>query len=279
MKAVRNDIAIYACHTNIDKVANGVSARMAQKLNLQNSRILAAEKKRLLKLVAFVPEQRSEDLRQALFEAGAGQIGHYDCCSFQSKGDGTFRAGDGTHPYVGKVGEMHTEPEVRIEVILKKELKNRVISALVQSHPYEEPAFDLYELENSYGGAGLGMIGELEEAEDELSFLNKIKEAFQSGCIRHSELLNRKIKRVALCGGSGAEFLSEAIAQKADIYISADFKYHQFFEAEKKLIIADIGHFESEQFTKEIFFEILSKKTPTFAIHFSDYNTNPINYL
>jgi len=283
MRAIQNNIAIYACHTNLDKMKNGVSARMAKKLNLQNCQILSPEKKRLLKLVTFVPGQHAENVRQSLFSAGAGTIGDYDCCSFNLQGEGTFRAAEGTNPFVGEIGKIHTEPEIRIEVILKKELKNQVVSALLESHPYEEPAYDLYELENSFDNTGLGIIGELELPEDELSFLQKIKATFEVKCVRHTELLNKKIRKVALCGGSGSEFLSTAIAQKADIYISADFKYHQFFEAEKRIVIADIGHFESEQFTKEIFFEILSdilsKKTTTFAIYFSDYNTNPINYL
>ncbi len=283
MQAIQNNIAIYACHTNLDKMKNGVSARMAKKLDLQNCKILSPEKKRLLKLVTFVPLQYVENVRQVLFSAGAGTIGGYDYCSFNSVGEGTFRAAGGTHPFVGEIGKPHTEPETRIEVILKKELKNQVISALLESHPYEEPAYDLYELENNFTGAGLGITGELEQAEDELSFLQKIKNVFDVKCIRHTEFLNKKIRKVALCGGSGSEFLPVAVAQKADIYISADFKYHQFFEAEKRIVIADIGHFESEQFTKEIFFELLSekvsKKTTTFAIYFSDYNTNPINYL
>lgn len=279
-KAIQKNIAIYACHTNLDKMKHGVSARMAQKLKLQNCRILSEEKNRLLKLITFVPEQYAESVRQALFAAGAGNIGAYNNCSFNSTGEGTFRATAGSSPFLGEIGKTHIEKETRIEVILKKEIKNQVISALLQSHPYEEPAFDIYELQNEYKGAGLGIIGELEiPEEDELLFLKKVKTVFETSCIRHTELRNKSIRKVALCGGSGSEFLGEAIRQKADIFISADFKYHQFFEAEKKIIIADIGHFESEQFTKEIFFEILSKKTPTFAIHFSDYKTNPINYL
>jgi dinuclear metal center YbgI/SA1388 family protein len=287
MQAIQNNIAVYAGHTNLDKMKNGVSARMAKKLNLQNCRILSPEKKRLLKLVTFVPILHAENVRQTLFAAGAGTIGDYDCCSFNSQGEGTFRAADGTNPFAGDIGKLHTEPETRIEVILKKELKNRVVSALLESHPYEEPAYDLYELENNFTGAGFGIIGELKQPEDELFFLKKIKTVFNAKCVRYTELSDKKIQKVALCGGSGSEFLPAAVAQNADIYISADFKYHQFFEAEKRIIIADIGHFESEQFVKEIFFETLlsqisekvSKKTTTFAIYFSDYNTNPINYL
>ncbi len=287
IRAIQSNIAIYVCHTNLDKMKNGVSARMAKKLNLQNCKILVPEKKQLLKLVTFVPVQHAENVRQSLFSAGAGTIGDYDYCSFNSVGEGTFRAAEGTHPFAGKIGKPHAEQETRMEIILKKELKSQVISALLKSHPYEEPAYDLYELENSFADAGLGIIGELEQPEDELFFLKKIKTAFKAESVRYTELLNKKIRKVALCGGSGSGFLSTAMAQEADIYISADFKYHQFFEAEKRIVIADIGHFETEQFTKEILFELLfsiiseknSKKTTTFAIYFSDYNTNPINYL
>jgi dinuclear metal center YbgI/SA1388 family protein len=280
IKAIQNNIAVYACHTNLDKMSNGVSARMAQKLNLQNCRILSTEENRLLKLVTFVPDAYAEQVRQALFLAGAGTIGAYDNCSFNLNGQGTFRAMAGANPFVGEEGKIHTEKETRIEVILKKEIRDAVISALLDIHPYEEPVYDIYKLENSFTGAGTGIIGELEMPEkDEILFLKKIKTIFESPCIRYTDILHKPIRKVALCGGSGHDLLPLAIKNGADIFISADFKYHQFFDAEKKLIIADIGHFESEQFTKEIFFELLSKKTPNFAIHFADNKTNPINYL
>lgn len=279
IKAIKHDITIYACHTNIDKMSNGVSARFAQKLGIVNRRTLAPESGLLEKLVTFVPTQQSGQVRQALYAAGAGHIGNYDHCSYNLEGNGTFRAGDNCHPYAGKTGTDHTEAETRIEVIIKKKDEQRIINALRQSHPYEEPAYDIYELKNTYENVGLGIIGELEEETDEQEFLLKLKKAIDMGGIRHTDLLNKKIKRVALCGGSGAELLPAAIGQGADVYISSDFKYHQFFDAGKKILIADIGHFESERFTKEIFFEIVSKNNPTFAVYISSCKTNPINYI
>lgn len=279
IKAIKNDITIYACHTNIDKMSNGVSARFAQKLGLVNCRTLVAESGLLEKLVTFVPQQQAEHVRQALYSAGAGHIGNYDHCSYNIDGKGTFRASNGCNPFVGEIGEDHTEPETRIEVILKKKDELRIIEALLANHPYEEPAYDIFELKNRYESVGLGTIGELENEEDEKEFLLRLKKTIDMGGIRHTELLGKKIKRVALCGGSGAEFLQDAIGQGADIYISCDFKYHQFFDAEKKILIADVGHFESERFTKEIFFEIVSKNNPKFAVYISSCKTNPINYI
>ena len=279
IKAIRNNITIYASHTNIDKMSNGVSARFAQKLGLIHCQTLVPEGGLLEKLVTFVPHQQAEQVRQDLYAAGAGCIGEYDHCSYNLEGTGTFRASDGCHPFVGEIGEEHEEPETRIEVIMEKRNEHRIVAALLKAHPYEEPAYDIYELKNRHGKVGLGVIGELEEEEAELDFLHRLKGVIEMGGIRHTELLGKKIKKVALCGGSGAEFLSDAIQQGADIYISCDFKYHQFFDAEKKIVIADIGHFESERFTKEIFFEIVSKNNPKFAIHISSCKTNPINYI
>ena len=278
-KAIKNDIAVYAAHTNIDSVLQGVSGRMAEKIGLTNIRILQAKRDGLLKLITFVPHEQANQVREAIFAAGAGQIGNYDACSYNTEGVGTFRADEQCNPFVGKVNELHFEPETRIEVILPAYLKRKVVEALVQSHPYEEPAYDIYALQNDWAQAGLGIVGDLPEAADEKTFLLRLKDIFKAGFIRHTELLGKPIKRVGLCGGAGSAFLSDATAAKADIYISSDFKYHDFFNAEKKILIADIGHFESEQYTKEIFYEIITKKIPTFAVRISEINTNPINYL
>jgi hypothetical protein len=236
-------------------------------------------KKSLLKLITYVPDAHLEDLRNALFEAGAGTIGNYDACSFSNKGAGTFRANANAHPFVGSINELHEEAETKLEVILPKYLKNAVFSTLLDKHPYEEPAYDFIPLENEWMQAGSGIVGELENEEDEIVFLKKIKEIFKAGAIRHTALSGKKIKKVALCGGSGSHFLPDALAQKADVFISGDFKYHEFFDAENKILIADIGHYESEQFTKELFYEIITKKIPTFAVRISEINTNPIIYL
>jgi len=279
IEAIRHNMAIYASHTNLDSVSNGVSMRMAEKLGLTNSHILQPKTDTLLKLVTFVPQSHLGAVRDACFEAGAGYIGNYDCCSYSSAGNGTFRANEHCNPFVGEIGETHTEAEIRLEIILPAYIKNKVTKALIQAHPYEEPAFDFIPLKNSWNKVGFGVIGQLETEEDEMLFLNRIKQTFNVGCIKHTALKNRSVKTVALCGGSGADLIHTAIEKGADVFISADFKYHDYFIPENRLLLADIGHFESEQFTKEIFYDQLTKKFPKFAIHFSEINTNPITFL
>jgi len=279
VKAIKNNIAIYAAHTNLDSVFGGVNSKICEKLNLHNCKILAPASAFLKKLVTFVPVADAEKVRKALFEAGAGHIGNYDSCSFYQTGNGTFRGNDLTNPYVGEKNQLHTEEETRIETIFPKHIQSKVIDALLKSHPYEEVAYDIYPLDNEYTQAGIGMIGELQEPVNELDFLRKIKAAFNCEVVKHTQLLGKPISKVAVCGGSGSTYLSKAMAQKADIFISGDFKYHQFFDAENQIIIADIGHYESEQFTKEVFYELLTKKFPKFAVHLSDFSTNPVSYL
>jgi len=278
-KAIKNDIAIYAAHTNLDSVFGGVNSKICEKLVLQNCRILAPTPSFLKKLVTFVPIADAAKVRNAILEAGAGNIGNYDSCSFNQNGNGTFRGNDQTNPYVGEKNQLHTEEETRIETIFPKHIQSKVIQALLQAHPYEEVAYDIYPLDNEYTQAGIGMIGELQEPIDELDFLQKVKDAFKCKVVKHTQLLGKPIRRVAVCGGSGSTYLNMAMAQKADIFISGDFKYHQFFDAENQIIVADIGHYESEQFTKEVFYELLTKKFPKFAVHLSDFNTNPVIYL
>jgi len=279
MLAIQNNIAIYSAHTNLDSVKGGVSDKMCDVLGLVNRKVLDPVSEDLKKLVTYVPSDKAEEVRKSLFEAGAGQIGNYDSCSFNSKGEGTFKANESTTPYVGKQGALHYECETRIETIFPKHLQGKVVSALLRSHPYEEVAYDIYALDNKNPQVGLGMIGELETPMDSQEFLKKLKDLFLCGAIRHTPIIKDKIRKVALCGGSGSFLLRKAMASKADIYISGDFKYHEFFDAEGKLIIADIGHYESEQFTREIFYEIVTKKFPNFAVRISEINSNPINYL
>lgn len=278
IKAIKNDIAVYAAHTNIDNVIDGVNGRIADKIGLINRKILLSKSEMLVKLVTFVPKLHVQRVREAIFEAGAGQIGNYDACSFHSEGYGSFRANSQATPFVGEVNKIHYEEETRIEVILPEYIKNKVISSMLKVHPYEEPAYDIFPLLNEYQQVGSGLIGELMEDENEDDFLIRIKEIFGGNPIRHTTLVGKKIKKVALCGGSGSFLLQNAINSSADIFISGDFKYHDFFGAENKIIIADVGHFETEQFTKELFFDIIRKKIPTFAVHISKVNTNPIIY-
>ena len=279
IKAIRNGLSIYAAHTNLDAVLSGVNHKMGEKLGLKDTGILAPMAEQLRKLVFFVPGDHAETVRQEIFKAGAGHIGAYDMCSFGVPGEGTFRGSEESDPFVGEKGIMHTEPELRVETIFPKVKENRIVRALIRSHPYEEVAYDIYPLVNKYAQAGFGAIGEFEEPVDEQSFLQLLKDRFNTGVIRHTGFLNRKIKTVALCGGSGSFLLPRAIESHADAFVSGDFKYHQFFDADGRILLADIGHYESEQFTKEIFYELLTKKFTKFAVHLSEVNTNPVNYF
>lgn len=278
IKAIKHDIAIYAIHTNLDNISTGVNQMICDKLELINTRILAPKKGILKKLYTYVPLSDAESVRQALFSAGAGHIGLYDECSFNTEGTGTFRALKGANPHKGNIEERHTEDEIKIEVILPQYLERKVLSALKAHHPYEEVAYELISLDNSVD-IGSGMIGELEDSVDTLSWLSQIKSTFHCGSIRHTALVHKDIKRVAVCGGSGSFLLEAAVKQKADIFISSDYKYHQFFDADGRIIIADIGHYESEQFSINLIYRYLSEKFTNFAFLLTEQNTNPVKYL
>lgn len=278
-KAIIHRIAILSVHTNLDNIATGVNAKIARKLGLKDTKVLRPLKGILRKLVVFVPVSHLENVRNAVFNAGAGHIGNYDQCSFSSPGKGTFRGDEGTHPFAGEPGKLHTEEEIRMETIYPAYLESKVIVALIREHPYEEVAFDIYPVENSYMQAGAGLVGNLEKPLPERAFLEFLKETFHSPIIRHSPLLNKQVSRVALCGGAGTFLTGEAIAAGADFFISGDMKYHQFFDAAGKIVLADIGHFESEQFTRELFYELLTKKFPTFGVRFSETVTSPVSWF
>jgi dinuclear metal center YbgI/SA1388 family protein len=279
IKAIQNNIAIYACHTNLDNVKLGVNKKIANKLGLINTQILAPKKSLLKKLVTFVPATHLGKVQESLFNAGAGNIGNYDSCSFVLEGTGSFRGNENSNPFIGEKGKLSLEKESRLELIFETINESQIISTLKQNHPYEEVAYDIYQLENTYQNIGSGMVGELETPISEMEFLARLKSVFMLKLIKHTPLLTKSIKKVALCGGSGSFLLKNAINSKSDIYISSDFKYHEFFDAENKILIADIGHYESEQFTPEIFYEIISNKFPTFASYLTETNTNPVNYF
>jgi dinuclear metal center YbgI/SA1388 family protein len=277
--AIRKDIAIYSMHTNLDNTDEGVNRILCEKLGLENLSILRKTTGILKKLVTFCPVEHADKVRLAIFNAGAGHIGEYDQCSFNAEGQGSFRAGDRANPFVGNVGEMHFEKETRIETIYPAYLQKSVIRALLESHPYEEVAYDIYPLENEFKQAGAGMMGELKEAMAETDFLQLIKQTLNIPVIRHSALLGKKVKKVAVCGGSGSFLIPDAIRHNADIFVSADIKYHQFFDAEGKIVIADAGHFETEQFTCILLEGYLKKKFPNFAVQISETPVNPVKYF
>ncbi len=277
--AIKNDIAIYAIHTNLDNILDGVNNRIADRIGLINRQILLPKAGQLMKLHTFVPLEHTEKLRSALFEAGAGNIGEYSEASFGVEGTGTFRGSDKTNPFVGVPGKRHEEKETRLEVIFPSYLQNAVVKALLNAHPYEEVAYDIVSLNNDYQSVGAGLLGELPEEMEETGFLYMLKTSFELSVIRHTPFLGKKIRKVAICGGSGSFLTGKAIASGADVYVTADIKYHEFFDANDHLLLADIGHWESEQFTTDLLIEILQAKFPTFAVLKSGMKTNPVNYF
>lgn len=279
ISAIRHGIALYAIHTNLDNVYQGVNLRIGEKIGLLNLRILAVKAETLTKLVTFIPRANTDEVLQALHEAGAGQIGNYSNCSFQVEGTGTFKPNENAAPYIGKPLTQEHISEMRVEVIFPSHLETRVMRALRASHPYEEVAYYLTRLLNENQEVGSGMIGELEGPEEPLEFLKRLKERMGLSVVRHTHLVGKPVQHVAVCGGAGSFLLPAAIKAGADVYVSADFKYHEFFDADGRIIVADIGHYESEVFTKDHLVEVLTKKFPTFAINFSRTITNPISYL
>jgi dinuclear metal center YbgI/SA1388 family protein len=278
-KAIRNNIAIYAIHTNLDSVLTGVNAKICETLGLENCHILSPKHGILKKLVTYVPTSHVDQVRNAVFHAGAGNIGNYSECSFNAEGTGTFKGNEDSDPYVGEPGVRHTEEETRIETVYPANLESKILMALILAHPYEEVAYDLYALTNQHQQVGSGMIGELDQPMDTGEFLYHLKEKMQGQVIRHTAFTGRQIKKVAVCGGSGGFLLKQAIGAGADIFITADYKYHEFFDADGKIIIADIGHFESEQFTQQLLHEMIRKKFADLPLRLTSVNTNPVRYF
>jgi dinuclear metal center YbgI/SA1388 family protein len=283
LKAIKNDIAIYAIHTNLDNMLHsGVNERICERLGLQNCRILAPKQQTLMQLTAFVPKLHTQDVLNALFAAGAGQIGDYKNCSFRTEGVGTFLPTGTAKPVIGVLNKLKTIEEDRIEVIFERFLEKKIMSALRKAHPYEEVAHYLHVLENQNWTVGSGMIGEIAtntEGVSELDFLQFLKERMTAGCVKYTALLGKKIKKVAVCGGAGGFLLNHAIGAGADVFVTADYKYHEFFDADSKIVIADIGHFESEQFTIDLLCDILQKQFAELSVFSTNKVTNPVNYL
>jgi dinuclear metal center YbgI/SA1388 family protein len=279
ISAIKKDIAIYAIHTNLDNVLEGVNGKIASLLGVRNTVILSQKEGTLKKLFTFAPADKAALVRDAIFKAGGGHIGDYSECSFNAEGTGTFKGQEGANPYVGEVGKQHQENEIKIEVIFPSWLASSIITALKATHPYEEVAYDIISLANNHERIGSGIIGEVPEPTDEIKFLNHIKKTFNLSVIRHTPLLEKPVRKVAICGGAGSFLVPSALVAGADIYITADMKYHEFFDANGRMVIADIGHYESEQFTVELLAEILEGKFPNFAVLKTDVRTNPVRYF
>ncbi len=279
LKAIKNDIAIFAIHTALDNALQGVNSMICDKLQLKNKEILIPQKGTIKKLTTYVPKNEAKNLRNALFKAGAGDIGNYSNCSFSLDGVGSFKGGKESNPTIGEKGEIHFENETQISVIFQKHLESKIIKTLFNVHSYEEVAYEITTLDNTNQTIGMGMIGEFDTAKNEDEFLEYLKHNMQTECIRHSELTNKTIKKVAVLGGSGSFAIQAAKAAGADAFVSADLKYHDFFTAENTILLTDIGHYESEQFTKNLLVAYLSKKITNFAVVLSNINTNPVKYF
>ncbi|KAA6337210.1 hypothetical protein EZS27_014688 [termite gut metagenome] len=279
LKAIKHDIVIYSAHTNLDNAFGGVNFKIAEKIGLKDVQILSPKEENLLKLITYTPFSHADKVREALFSVGCGSIGNYNSCSYNSKGEGTFRATERATPFCGHIGEMHSEDEIKIETVLPFYKKPEAIKALIETHPYEEPVYDFYPLQNTWKQAGAGIIGSLAIAEPELEFLKRIKDTLKITCLKHNKPVRHLIQKVALCGGAGAFLLPQAIRNKADAFITGEMKYHDYFGHETEILIAETGHYESEQYTTEIFRTVIKETFPDFTLHISKINTNPIKYL
>jgi len=279
LKAIKNDIAIYAVHTALDNHQNGVNKIFCDALGLKNTKILVPKENFIQKLITYTIPENHQKLRNALFDAGAGNIGNYENCSFNSQGIGSYQGNENSNPEIGERGEFVENTEIKIEVTFEKHLQSKILKALFSNHVYEEVAYEIYDLQNSHQNIGLGMVGELETELPEKEFLEFVKTKMKTEGIRHSEYLGKPIKKVAVLGGSGSFAIKKAIQVGADAFLTADLKYHQFYEAENQLLLADIGHYESERYTKNYIVDYLTKKIPNFAIILSEENTNPVKYL
>jgi dinuclear metal center YbgI/SA1388 family protein len=278
IKAIRHNIAIYAAHTNLDNVlSNGVNRKFAEKLGLKDISILQPKKDRLVKVVIYTPLKDEERIKAALFAAGAGVIGDYSECSFSIQGQGTFKPGEGASPAIGEIGQREHVNEARVEVIAPEFKASRIVEEVRTIHPYEEMAYDIFPLKNENQELGSGAYGYLEKPMNAGEFLALLKKNMKLSLVRHT-YFEGQIHKVAVCGGVGSFLIQAALNIKADAYVTADLKYHEFFDAENRLLLCDIGHYESEISTLEIFYAVIKEKFPTFAVVFCETSTNPIQY-
>lgn len=278
IKAIKNDIAIYAIHTNLDNVLQGVNAKIAEKLGLQNCEVLIPKTSLLKLLSVYVPAAAEAHLKEHLFKAGAGDIGNYSECGFSFLGEGTFLPGEAANPVTGEKGKRHTEIEKKLEVIFPAWLEQGIVKAMKENHPYEEVAYQIFMLDNAYQNAGTGLQGNLPVALEEVGFLALLQKQFGTPCIKHSPFTHTKIKKVGLCGGAGSFAIKDAINCGCDVYVSSDLKYHDYFEADGKILLVDIGHYESEQYTQDLLVELLKQKFLNFAVLKTGVNSNPVHY-
>lgn len=279
IKAIKNNIAIYAVHTALDNHSEGSNKLFCDALGLKETKILIPKEHFIQKLITFVPQGSLLEVRNTLFKAGAGSIGNYENCSFQSSGMGSFKGNEKSNPHIGEKNEFKIVEETKLEVIFERPLQSKILNELMKIHPYEEVAYEVYNLTNGHQNMGMGMIGVLENEMEAIDFLKAVKTKMECGIIKHSDFLNKKVKKVAVLAGSGAFAIKNAVLAGADVFLTADLKYHDFYQSENQIILADIGHFESERYIKNYIVDYLTKKITNFAVILSEVNTNPVKYL
>jgi dinuclear metal center YbgI/SA1388 family protein len=277
--AIKHDIAIIAWHTALDNVSNGVNGKIGDVLGIKQRRILQPKENGIFKLVVYVPHETKVDMEQALFAAGAGHIGNYQECSFTSAGEGSFKPMPGSNPTEGQIGERSFVSETKIEVVVPEGNRGNVHQAMIHAHPYEEVAHEWIRLSNERTDIGSGMVGDLDRPIDVQSWMKHVKDKMGVAVIRHTALVHTEISKVAWCGGSGDFLLERAIAAGAQVLITSDFKYHRFFDHENKIIVMDIGHYESESCVIDLLSDWLTENFTTFAIHKTWIVTNPVQYF
>lgn len=282
MSLIRSGISVLVAHTNLDRAANGVNEVLGRALGLQDIEVLQpATDAKMLKVVVFIPEENVEQIISAVGEIGAGVIGNYSYCSFRSEGTGTFLPDKDASPHTGRVGELNQERESRLEVLVAPDILNRVIEIMIDVHPYEEVAYDVYEVQNPQVGVGMGRLGMLPEPMK----LGACVEIWQEklGCtFRVAGDVDKQIKKVAVCGGSGADLIGIAKARGADVLVTGDVKHHSAHEAlEKDIAVIDAGHAETEKLVVPELVELLKialkKRELEVEVIASGVDTSPWN--
>lgn len=281
-KLIKNDINLFSAHTNLDFTKDGVSFTLAKKLKLNKITFLKNEESNQFKVVVFLPETNLDEVASAMFNQGAGIIGEYNNCSFRTNGIGTFKGSANSNPFIGKKENFEKANEVRLEVLVDSWKLNKVINAMLKSHPYEEPAYDIYPLRNKNVNYGAGAIGELDNEMNVNEFLKHVEKSLLLSNFRFVNGNKRRIKKVAVCGGSGSELLNDAISKNADVFITADIKYHTFHDAKNKILLIDAGHYETEvvilKIVEEKIKKLIKEKKENIKVYKYSSSTNPVKF-
>ncbi len=276
-KLIRNGIGVYSAHTNMDFTHGGINDTLANLLGLSNIRNLKKHKEdRFFKIVVFVPEQNTDTVREAMCSAGAGWVGDYSDCTFMVKGTGTFKPLEGTNPYIGSKGNLEKVEEYRLETIVPQKKLKKVVNAMIEAHPYEEVAYDVYPMELSLKEYGFGKVGSLVETQKLDKFISTVKEKLNVKSVRVIGSVKKEIRNVAVfCGSFDTDVINSM--NGVDVLVTGDMKYHDALDAaEMGLCIIDAGHYSTERIMVPRLAWILSQRFASVDIETSILEENPI---